>query len=115
MEAPPVTFAGAGLYAATGAADARWSLQAATGAALLVMRASADTTDLYQGRSDRAVSGGPYGRAGASLRVSHWFRVRADALAGVIFPRPVVQFDQATVASWGRPWVAGIVGGEATF
>jgi hypothetical protein len=110
-----MSLAGVGLYAATGAADARWSLHAAAGAALLVMRAAGDTTDVYQGHSDRAVSGGPYARAGAAVRLSRFFRLRADAFGGVIAPRPVVQFDQATVASWGQPWVAGLVGAEATF
>jgi hypothetical protein len=110
-----MSLAGAGLYAATGDAGARWSLLAAAGGALLLMRAAGDTTDLYQGRNDRAVSGGPYARVGAALRLSSFFRVRADAVGGVIFPRPVVQFDQVTVASWGRPWVAGLVGAEATF
>lgn len=104
-----------GAYAATGGTASRWSLQGAAGASLLVSRATGDTTDLYQGRSDRAVSGGPYLRAGVSLRASSWFHVRADALGGVVLPRPVVQFDQVVVASWGRPWVAALVGGEATF
>jgi hypothetical protein len=107
---------GAGLYAATGSAHTRWSAQAAVGAALLVMRATGDaTTDALQGRTDQAASGGPYLRVGASLRATGWFRLRADALSGAMFPRPVVAFDQATVASWGRPWVAAFVGGEATF
>jgi hypothetical protein len=110
-----MSLAGAGLYAATGAPDARWSLHAAAGASLLVMRAAGDTTDVYQGRSDRAVSGGPYARAGAAVRLSSFFRLRADAFVGAISPRPVVQFDQMTVASWGQPWVAGLIGGEATF
>jgi hypothetical protein len=106
---------GLGLYAASGEPGARWSGQAALGAALLVTRATGDSTAGFEGSTDYAISAGPYGRAGASLRASTWFRARVDALAGVMFPRPVVEFDQARVASWGRPWVAAMVGGEATF
>jgi hypothetical protein len=106
---------GVGAFAATGGRDARWSAQAALGAALLLTRATGDTTDVYEGSTETAASGGPYARAGASLRATEWFRARVDAVSGVMFPRPVVEFDGTRVASWGRPWLALLVGGEATF
>jgi hypothetical protein len=106
---------GVGAFASSGARDARWSALAAAGAALLLTRATGDTTDVYEGSTDTAASGGPYLRTGGALRVSEWFRVRVDATSGVMFPRPVVEFDGARVAAWGRPWLAVSLGGEATF
>jgi hypothetical protein len=112
---------GVGAFAMAGSSQARWSAQAAVGAALLGVRATGDVSDAgasggtFLGRTDQTVSGGPYVRAGASLRAASWFRLRADALSGVMLPRPVVQFGDAQVASWGRPWIAAVVGAEATF
>jgi hypothetical protein len=106
---------GVGAFAATGGREARWSAQAALGAALLLTRATGDTTEVYEGSTETAASGGPYLRAGASLRATEWFRARVDAVSGVMFPRPVVEFDGTRVAAWGRPWLAVLLGGEATF
>jgi hypothetical protein len=106
---------GVGAYVATGPRDARWSAEAALGAALLLARATGDTTDVYQGSTETVASGGPYLRVGAALRMSAWFRARVDGVSGVVFPRPVVELDGARVAAWGRPWLALLVGAEATF
>jgi hypothetical protein len=106
---------GVGVYAATSANAARLSAQVAAGAALLAMRATGDAADTFAGQTDQTLSGGPYLRAGAALRASSWLRLRVDALSGVMFPRPVVQFAETSVASWGRPWGAALLGVEAAF
>lgn len=107
--------AGAGVYVASGPPGARWSAQAAGGAALLVVRATGEASADYRGSTDHAVSGGPYLRAGGALRTTGWLRLRADVLAGVMLPRPVVELAEGPVASWGRPWVAALLGAEAAF
>jgi hypothetical protein len=106
---------GVGVYASTRPSAARLSAQGAAGAALLAVRATGDAADTFAGQTDQTLSGGPYLRAGVALRASSWLRLRVDALSGAMFPRPVVQFAEASVASWGRPWAAALLGAEAAF
>jgi hypothetical protein len=109
-----VAVLGVGAFVASGAPRARWSAQAAAGASLAVVHAAGDPADAtFAGRGDTTVGGGPYLRAGAAVRTTGWLRVRADVLAGLALPRPVVVFDQASVAHWGRPWTAALLGIEA--
>ena len=105
----------AGPYVATGTANARYSTQAAAGAALTVVRVNGVGAQSYQGQSDHFAGGGPFARVGAAMRLSRTLRLRADLLGGIVFPRPVIYFAEEQVASWGRPWLAAGLGGEAVF
>jgi hypothetical protein len=99
----------------TGEAESRWSAQVGAGASMTVVRVSGVGAGGFEGRTDHLVSGGPYARAGIALRVTRWFRARADAAAGLAFPRPVVLFDEQRVATWGQPWLTAGLGGEVVF
>jgi hypothetical protein len=104
-----------GGYVASGAPGARASAQAGAGLAVVGLRATGDAADAFEGRTAQSASAGPYARAGGALRLSTHLRARLDALVGVVFPRPRVEFAETPVAHWGRPWTSFLLGVEAVF
>jgi len=56
-----------------------------------------------------------YGRAGAGLAFTPWLGLRAEALVGGVFQRPVfrVMGTEQTLASWGRPFGSAMLDLEA--
>jgi hypothetical protein len=107
--------AAVGTYVSTGSDEARWSAQLGVGAALAVVRVSGDGADGYEGRVDHLAAAGPYTRVGGALKVSRAFRLRADGVAGALFPRAAIYFADQRVAEWGRPWIVAALGAEALF
>jgi hypothetical protein len=108
-------FAGLGGFLTTGGVAAAPALDVAVGAALLFTHVAGQGKDDFVGRTDTLFSVGPYARAGGSSPLSRHVRLRLDTAAGIAFPRPIVLFDDARVAVWGRPWFLLALGGEVTF
>jgi len=66
---------------------------------------SATSLGLSQGRTEWAVAGAAFGRAGLSWRVWRHLRLFGDALLGVAVPRFAIAIGSETVATWGRPFL----------
>ncbi|HVT09863.1 MAG TPA: hypothetical protein VHO67_20515, partial [Polyangia bacterium] len=67
------------------------------------------------GGTDTSVGAALYGRAAGKVRLARDWALRLDVLGGWAVARPVVQFLESDVASWGRPFVAVLGGGELQF
>jgi hypothetical protein len=88
----------------TSGAEARAALDLSVGAALALTHVSGTGSEGFVGQSENQVSAGPYARVGGSLALSRRWRLRSDVASGVVFPRPVVYFEDERIAAWGRPW-----------
>lgn len=107
--------AGPVLALARTSAATRWSGQLSVGGALTLVRARGVGAADYRGKTEHVIGGGPYARAGIALRLWRALRLRADAMAGAVFPKPAIYFVERRVADWGHPWLMGAFGLEATF
>lgn len=98
---------GVGLYRQWSPGEGRVRFTLGAGAAALWMRIHATAQAPFVASVDQHLTGVGLGRAGLSLAVAHQVGVTADVASGIALQRSVVRFADATVATWGRPLVAG--------
>jgi hypothetical protein len=90
-----------------------WTLAAGAGAALVWLSMTGHSvTDRYRGQSAAALTGMPYARVAAEFTLVRRLHLRAEGMFGVTVQRAHVLFAQTTVATWGRPLLAGSLGFE---
>jgi hypothetical protein len=90
-----------------------WTLAAGGGAALVWLSIKGySVTASYRGQSAAALTGMPYGRVAAELTLVRRLHLRAEGMLGLTVQRAHVLFDQTSVATWGRPLLAGTLGLE---
>jgi hypothetical protein len=89
-----------------------WSVDFATGLSAVLLRARGVPSGGFVGHTNEALGAAPFLRAGASVAVGPAWRVRADAWAAAVVPRPVITIDTRTAFAWGRPLLLGSAGVE---
>jgi hypothetical protein len=100
---------GGGLRATFGDAGARWRPAVGAGFGALFFRIDARAEAGYTASGELVASGAPYLRAGLSLALTRRLGIRLDAVAGWALGETVVRFDGREVASFGQPWLGGIL------
>jgi len=63
----------------------------------------------YDGSEDLVATGAPYLRSGISIGLARRLRLRLDVLAGFALASTEVRMDEETRASFGRPFLSGIL------
>lgn len=110
-----VWLAGAGLLLSPRRPARRLSLEGGAGAMAAVTRSVGQATAPLQAGSRDAVGAVLYGRAAGRMRLGESWALRLDLLAGWAVARPTIQLVDRDVASWGRPFLAALGGGEVRF
>jgi len=95
--------------------ERRLSAEGGAGVLAAVARSTGVPTATAQGGTVEGVGAVLYGRAAGKVRLAHDWALRLDVLGGWAVRRPVVTFPEGDVASWGRPFVAVLGGGELSF
>ncbi len=105
-------FAGVGMVLFLADSRRRWqpTLSAGVGPLLVSTRGHADPP--YVGQRDLTVSALTEIDVGLSVRLYRFLSLRMDLLAGVAAPRSVIRLDEREGATYGRPFVAGMLGLE---
>jgi len=110
-----VWLAGGGLLVAPARPSRRLSAEGGVGGLAAVTRSVGQATAPLQAGTRVGVGAALYGRAAARLRLGTDWALRLDLLAGWAIRRPIIQIENNDVASWGRPFVAALGGGELRF
>ena len=85
-----------------------WRLSTGPGAGLLVVSLQGEAAESFRARDDRLLAGVYYWQGGLTWSLSETVRLRGGAILGVSAPRPVLRFDQRSVASLG-PLLGGLM------
>jgi hypothetical protein len=93
----------------------RVSVDAATGALAVFVRATGTPTPAGPGVTDEQTGVALYARAALRFRVMQRLVLRLDVLGGGAVRRPVISVAGRDVASWGTPFAAGLGGAELWF
>ncbi len=93
----------------------RVSVDAATGALAVFVRATGTPTPAGPGVTDEQTGVALYARAALRFRVMQRLVLRLDVLGGGAVRRPVISVAGRDVASWGPPFAAGLGGAELWF
>jgi hypothetical protein len=89
-----------------------WTLAAGGGAALAWLSVSGHSIQGYRGQSAAALTAMPFARVAAEVALVRRLNLRAEGMLGFTAQRVHVLFEQTTVATWGRPLLAGTLGLE---
>ena len=104
---------------AIGASVAPWGERTFTpalglGVAAVALHTRGEAVEGFRGTSDLNVVAWPHARLAATLRLSPRLRARAQVLAGIATPRPVLLFADERNAAWVNPLLSGGLGLEIT-
>jgi hypothetical protein len=109
-----VWLVGGGIFLAS-RGERRWAGEVGAGALAAILTSTGAPAAGDVGATDRGVGAVLYGRAAAKLRLGRAWALRLDLVSGAAVRRPVVTLAGQDVASWGRPFVAALAGGELGF
>ncbi|MET0410389.1 MAG: hypothetical protein ABW217_03795 [Polyangiaceae bacterium] len=87
-----------------------WDASIGLGATLTVIALEAHAQTPWWGTEETLFAAGPVLAADLSYEIVAGLRVGGQLMLGSVFPRPVLEFDQTSVASWGRPFVSAGLG-----
>lgn len=87
-----------------------WDASIGLGATLTLIALEAHAQEPWWGTEETLFAAGPVLAADLSYEIVSGLRVGGQLLFGSVFPRPVLAFDQTSVASWGRPFIAAGLG-----
>jgi hypothetical protein len=110
-----VWLVGGGLLLAPPRAARRLSAEGGAGAMAAVTRSVGQAVPPNQAGTRAGVGAVLYGRAAGRIRLGEAWALRLDLLGGWAVARPIIQIGDKDVASWGRPFVAALGGGEVRF
>lgn len=83
-----------------------WDASIGLGATLTTIALEAHAEAPWWGTEETLFAAGPMLAGDLSYQLWSGLRLGAQLLVGSVFPRPVLEFDQTSVASWGRPFAA---------
>jgi hypothetical protein len=108
-----VVLAGGGVRFLFTTRASRWAPTADVGLMGVSIHSDGATTSGTRARTDAKAAAAPFARLGLAFAVTPNFRVRADALTGVIAQGVSIHFAGTEVATWGRPFF--LLGAGADF
>jgi hypothetical protein len=83
-----------------------WDASIGLGAALTMITLEAHAEAPWWGTEQTLFAAGPVLAGDLSYEIVSGLRAGGQLMLGSVFPRPVLEFDQTSVASWGRPFAS---------
>jgi hypothetical protein len=87
-----------------------WGASVGLGATLTMIALEAHAQAPWWGTEETLFAAGPVLAGDLSYEIVPGLRLGAQLTVGSVFPRPVLEFDRTSVASWGRPFVGAGLG-----
>jgi hypothetical protein len=89
-----------------------FAFDAGVGGGVLMLTMEGEAQAPALGNTERTLSGLGLIYASGGWVATSWFSLRANVFGGFSAPRPVVRFLEREVATWGRPFVSGVLVAE---
>jgi hypothetical protein len=90
----------------------RWAARVGLGVALTAIQLRAHAPSPWRGTDETLFAAGPVLTADLSFELVPGLRLATEVLFGTVFPRPVLAFEETSIARWGRPFACAGLGLE---
>jgi hypothetical protein len=90
--------------------SARWDASVGLGVTLTTIALEAHASSPWRGTEETLFAAGPVLSGALAFELVPGLRLASQLMLGSVFPRPMLEFEQAGVANWGRPFASAGLG-----